>query len=57
MESEPGVINPLDSIWALLRMSPAFLLRDAHHAMHDIFFCTFLQVYIPHESDITIVSK
>ena len=45
MESEPGVINPLDSIWALLRMSPAFLLRDARHAMHDIFFCASLQVY------------
>ena len=38
MESEPGVINPLDSIWALLRMSPAFLLRDARRAMHSIFF-------------------
>ena len=44
MESEPGVINPLDSIWTLLRMSPAFLLRDARHAMYDIFFCTSLPV-------------
>ena len=57
MESEPGVINPHDSVWTLLRMSPAFLLRDARHAMHDIFFCASLQVYVPHESDITIVSK
>ena len=45
MESEPGVINPHDSVWTLLRMSPAFLLRDARHAMHDIFFCASLQVY------------
>ena len=26
-------------------MPPAFLLRDARHAMHDIFFCASLQVY------------
>lgn len=45
MESEPGVINPLDSIWALLRMSPAFLLRDAHHATHDIFLLRISDVF------------
>ena len=27
------------------RMPSAFLLRNAHHAMHDIFFCASLQVY------------
>ena len=28
-------------------MPSAFLLRDARHAMHDIFFCASLQVYTP----------
>ena len=32
------------------RMPLAFLLRDARHTTHDIFFCTSLQLYTPFRS-------
>ena len=32
------------------RMPSAFLLRDARHTTHDIFFCASLQLYTPFRS-------